>query len=208
MRKHLWLKKTVASLLTLTMLLGVAPFTVFAAPDAATAAEQALEERVFEIGGEQLTIEDLEECAGVFVTNEAGQVSIIAGSDIRTYLLANNNAFPGGTATFQLVQTTSMTAQIRMTITSDNLNISKITGRIYCSDRSQQVYYYREPNSTGTTTLWQASTLSPSAKTVTKTFANFTLAQGSTVRIGIVNLDVTFVGSSLHGTAGEVWQNC
>lgn len=103
MRKHSWLKKTVASLLTLTMLLGVAPFTVFAAPDAETAAEQALEERVFEIGGEKLTIEDLEQATIVLVTTKEGQNVTVPGTEIRTYIRENPVIEAiGGTATISM----------------------------------------------------------------------------------------------------------
>ncbi len=211
MRKHSWLKKSIASLLALTMLLGAAPFTVFAADDAAAeqaAAEQALESRVFEIGGEEYTIEDLEQCAGVFMTDGTDNMTIVPGSEVRTYLLENDTGkFPGGVAQFSVVSTTSTTAQIRAVITSDNLLMSKIEGRMYCemSASPHTSLFWNPSNGVGTTTLWQSSSISPATRSINRTYANFAASRGLNVRAGITSMTVTFSNGST--ATGSVYTN-
>lgn len=186
------MKKTVASLLTLTMLLGVAPFTVFAAPDAETAAEQALEERVFEIGGEQLTIEDLEQADVVLITTVDGENSAVPGSEIRSVILNAANSsiatFPAGTIDFDLTRTTSMHVNIKITIKLTNsAKTNRIEGLVFARDTGGDTYYFRYPYPVEYDKLvpgeiWSGSPTS----SVTLTFNNITMKQYAGGEIGIM----------------------
>ncbi len=196
MRKHSWLKKSIASLLTLTLLLGAVPFTVFASEDITAeqiAAEQALEEQVFEIGGEKLTIEDLEQSAGVIVTDEAGQAFIIPGVEIREYILNNTDADVDfdGTINFKITRYTSMHGYITTSVTSNRSSIIRVEGQLYCRS-TEDTYYHRNPTS-GTTTLWSGNSNSFSF-----TSATFTLPSLVNYYVGINNLKITFYGGSTY----------
>lgn len=205
MRKHSWLKKSIASLLALTMLLGVAPFTVFAEEGTAVeqiAAEQALEKKVFEIGGEQLTIEDLEQADIVLATTVDGEDIAIPGNAIRTALITNPSiAFVGGTISFNLTRTTSMTVTIKMTVSvSSNVKIRRIEGVFFCSDSTHQTYYIRRPAQNGSEnvrgTIWEASTSSPAAQSITVLYNNVTMPHYTGGKIGIMYPKITFSGNN------------
>ncbi len=93
MKKIKLLKRALAVVLTMTMALGVVPMTAFAAETSQAAQEaaamQALESRVFTVGEEQLTIEDLEQSTFVMVTTAEGKNLTVPGNEIREYMLEN-----------------------------------------------------------------------------------------------------------------------
>ena len=217
-KKSKLLKRALAALLTMTMALGVVPMTAFAEETSQTAQEtaamRALESRVFEIGDEQLTIEDLEQCAGVFIVDETDDMTIVSGNEIRSYMLerAAPNEFVGGIANFKVIRTTSMSAYIEMTIKLDrSFNITLVEGMLYCSDTSDN-YYYRNPSQLWGSdtiqvgTLWAATPSKPAAQSITVTFPNFTLTPNSSGKVGIKEFRLEVTGQDDYAHANDLYQ--
>ena len=90
------IQRALAALLTITMVLGIVPMTAFAEETSQTAQEaaamRALESRVFTVGEEQLTIEDLEKATAVIMEDANGELVTVAGNEIRNYMLSNSTA--------------------------------------------------------------------------------------------------------------------
>ena len=97
------IQRALAALLTITMVLGIVPMTAFAEETSQTAQEAAamrtLESRVFTVGEEQLTIEDLEQSTFVMVTTAEGRNLTVPGNEIREYMLENITPRISGTIT-------------------------------------------------------------------------------------------------------------
>lgn len=158
--------------------------------------------KVFEIGGEQLTIEDLEQADIVLATTVDGEDIAIPGNAIRTALITNPSiAFVGGTISFNLTRTTSMTVTIKMTVSvSSNVKIRRIEGVFFCSDSTHQTYYIRRPAQNGSEnvrgTIWETSTSSPAAQSITVLYNNVTMPHYTGGKIGIMYPKITFSGNN------------
>ena len=200
MKKHKLLKRALAALLTLTMALGIVPMTAFAQETSQAAQEaaamRALESRVFILGGEEKTIEDLEQAAAVIVVTETGDLTAVSGSEIREYLIANPRRGVDGDVTFKITRTTSMSGYITAYAVSNSNKIKKVEGQLYCQSTESGTYYYKNPSS-GKTTLWQESSTSPAAYNVTFQTNNFQLPSLINYYVGINDLNMIFEGTTL-----------
>lgn len=139
------IQRVLAVLLTMTMALGIVPMTAFAEETSQAAQEaaamRALESRVFILGDEEKTIEDLEQSTFVLVVKEDGQIETVSGDEIRDYLIANPRVDIGADGTISIRRTTSTTAQLTL-VASANSYIAKVSGYMYCRKENTVQSYY------------------------------------------------------------------
>lgn len=133
------IQRVLAVLLTMTMALGIVPMTAFAAETSQAAQEAAamreLESRVFEIGGEQLTIEDLEKADVVLMNTEDGETVSVAGENVREFLEIQPRATANATASVE-ISTERGQYRVRFYITS-SARITKVrASNITCGYKS------------------------------------------------------------------------
>lgn len=184
MRKKKLFKRALAAVLTLTMALGVVPMTAFAQETSQAAQEaaamRALESRVFILGDEEKTIEDLEQSTFVLVVKEDGQIETVSGDEIRDYLIANPRVDIGADGTIFIRRTTSTTAQLTL-VASANSYIAKVSGYMYCRrENPVQSYYgnnisYQAPSSVNKTQVTITSSHFSVPPTTTKVKYGFTM---------------------------------
>ena len=139
------IQRALAALLTITMVLGIVPMTAFAEETSQTAQEaaamRALESRVFTVGEEQLTIEDLEQSTFVMVTTAEGRNLTVPGNEIRLYLLGNDIIQVDGTITVSLEYITQY-GQARIKIYANSSHKLKTieANNVECRDSSGKLY--------------------------------------------------------------------
>ena len=171
-RKKVW-KRALAAVLTLAMALGVVPMTAFAEETSQAAADaaamQALESRVFIIGDEENTIEDLEEATLVMVTTREGENLLIPGDEIRASMLANDFIIVDGKIYVSLEYMTHGYARIKIYATS-SYELQKLEAdNLICRDSIGNRYVQCD--------LMKTNTLSSTSITVTS--ESFVYAQGT-----------------------------
>ena len=192
MKKKKLFKRALAAVLTMTMALGVVPMTAFAEETSQAAQEAAamreLESRVFEIGEEKLTIEDLEQADIVLISTADGQDSAVSGSEIRSEIINRPTAtFVDGVINFNLTRITSTKVNITMTITlTVDAKMNLVEGLFFVSDTGGG-YYFRYPypvnyDKIETGTIWQGTP----TNSLTLTFNNITMQQYAAGEIGIM----------------------
>lgn len=139
------IQRALAALLTMTMTLGVVPMMAFAEETSQTAQEaaamRALESRVFILGDEEKTIEDLEQADFVMVTTENGENVTLSGDEIRDYLIVNPQVNIDVSGTISIRRTSSSTAQLTL-VAHANSYIGKVSGYMYCRNSATKQSYY------------------------------------------------------------------
>ncbi len=187
------IKRALATVLTLTMALGIVPMTAFAEETSQAAQEAAamreLESRVFTIADEEFTIEDLEQADFIMVTTENGENVTLSSDEIRDYLIVNPRVDIEIIGNISLSRTTPSTAQLILNIKANGI-ISKISGYTYCRNYNTSESYFQNSG-----TLYRGSSASPRTE-VTLYFANFSLPQFTPVRIGYYGINVECTAGS------------